>query len=900
MSTKTTKQRIALVAVSALAAGLLTVVSTPAANADTALVITAPAASRASVASAISIIGSQANGTAFNDAMAETVKIVPGTLVQPTSGGFSENAVLTAGGNQATETGTWPALTNLTVAMTPGAAGSYSMSLYADLDADGVVDSTEPRGTVSWVTGGAPTQIIASQSATTVNDGASAKITLTLLDASNRRTLLVSGSNQPDANALEQLVSESAFLVNVTSTATVQAILATAGGNSSTTASTVHTVGAVGDATADADGVVEIDSTGFSTGTTYALGEGGAVDATKGGAAGDQDLAGVYISSIGAYEFNVNLTAASSGAVVVTAQFGTTDASAVYTNTATATALTINRATVTAAADAETLGVSSTQTLTDATSSTVATTASASLTTVKTASLTVDVAQPTVNFTLSKAASSATFGIFVYRNASGADNGSTNNGAAITASTVNVIPTADLTQGFRRVTLADGSATFAVTNLTPAAGEKYSVILVKDARTPATGTPNAYALINVTYAAPATSTANSSVNPPAATVKFGDPITLTVKVRDQFDNPIANRVISYTVAGRNPVTTAVEATTNASGNATITLTDTAATTAAGTSTVTVDLNPKVAVGATTKTAILTYNAVGSVVANVTLADGTAGDATIEYDANPTNGTSQVTYTATVLDANGLGLPGIPVTLNVPTGVTVSALDSNSGTTDASGQFAVRVSSNLAGTYSFTATSGGKTSSATTQKWIQGAVNATGAPATARKLVLTSTSPSAKAEGIIQMIAKVTDLYGNPVANVQVTLTENGVGRFLVQSGSNSTVTAFTDTNGVVTADITSTSAESGTNSVVASFTGSYSNAGTAASITNPQYLDLAGYVGSSVVAGAFAGNEKSTATVDFGGGTASVSNADVLKAIVSLIASINKQIAALQKALLKR
>jgi hypothetical protein len=35
-------------------------------------------------------------------------------------------------------------------------------------------------------------------------------------------------------------------------------------------------------------------------------------------------------------------------------------------------------------------------------------------------------------------------------------------------------------------------------------------------------------------------------------------------------------------------------------------------------------------------------------------------------------------------------------------------------------------------------------------------------------------------------------------------------------------------------------------------------------------------------------------------GSTGVSNADVLKAIVSLIASINKQIAALQKALLKR
>jgi len=899
MSTKTMKQRIAVVAVSALTAGLFSVVSAPVANANTALVVTAPAASRATVASAISILGSQANGTAFNDAMAETVKIVPGTLVQPTSGGFSENAVLTAGGNQATETGTWPALSALTIAMTPGAAGSYSMSLYADLDADGVVDSTEPRGTASWVTGGVPTQIIASQSATTVNDGASAKITLTLLDASNRRTLLVSGANQPDANALEQLVSESAFLVNVTSTATVQAILGTLGGNSSTTVSTVHTVAAVGDATADADGVVEIDSTGFSTGTTYALGEGGAVDATKGTSAGDQDLAGVYIASIGAYEFNVNLTAAQSGAVVVTAQFGTTDASAVYTNTATATALTINRATVTAAADAETLGVSSTQTLTDATSTTTAVTASGSLTTVKTASLTVDVAQPTVNFTLSKAASTATFGIFVYRNAHGADNAGTNNGAAITASTVNVIPTADLTQGFRRVTLADGSATFAVTNLTPAAGEKYSVILVKDARTPATGTPNAYALINVTYAAPATSTSNSSVNPPAATVKFGDPITLTVKVRDQFDNPIVNRVISYTVAGRNPVTTAVQLTTNASGNATITLADTAATTAAGTSTVTVELNPLVAAG-TTETAILTYNAVGSVVANVTLTDNQASDAVIEYDANPTNGTSSVTYTATVLDANGLGLPGIPVTLNVPTGVSVFALDAASGTTDASGQYAVRVSSNLAATYSFTATSGGKTSSAITQKWTQGAVSATGAPASARKLVLSSSTPSTKAEGIIQMTAKVTDLYGNPVANVQVTLTENGVGRFLVQSGSNSSVTAYTDIAGVVTADITSTGAESGTNRVVGSFTGSYSNAGTAAAITSPQYADLAGFVGSTVVAGAFAGNETSAATVEFGGGTATVSNADVLKAIVSLIASINKQIAALQKALLRR
>jgi len=46
-------------------------------------------------------------------------------------------------------------------------------------------------------------------------------------------------------------------------------------------------------------------------------------------------------------------------------------------------------------------------------------------------------------------------------------------------------------------------------------------------------------------------------------------------------------------------------------------------------------------------------------------------------------------------------------------------------------------------------------------------------------------------------------------------------------------------------------------------------------------------------------NKALTVAYTVGAGTA-VSNADVLKAIVSLIASINKQIAALQKALLRR
>jgi hypothetical protein len=72
--------------------------------------------------------------------------------------------------------------------------------------------------------------------------------------------------------------------------------------------------------------------------------------------------------------------------------------------------------------------------------------------------------------------------------------------------------------------------------------------------------------------------------------------------------------------------------------------------------------------------------------------------------------------------------------------------------------------------------------------------------------------------------------------------------------------------------------------------------GTASGLTEGSYVALVNYptlvddVKQSII----------TAPYKVGTGTTGVSNADVLKAIVSLIASINKQIAALQKALLKR
>jgi hypothetical protein len=472
------------------------------------------------------------------------------------------------------------------------------------------------------------------------------------------------------------------------------------------------------------------------------------------------------------------------------------------------------------------------------------------------------------------------------------------NNTSLTGNATKTIPSGELDGRFQRVTLVDGSASFSVTNPTPAAAETYTVFVTNSAVVPSGSSGNVYVSMSVTYAASSTNTTNSTLSPASAVKKFGESTVVTIKVRDQFDVGIAGRVISYTVAGRNPVTTAVQATTNADGNATITLADTAATTASAlTDTVTVDLFPLVAPGTFQETLIVTYNSVGSVVARVTTTVDSASDATIEYDAAPFNGTSVRTFTVSVLDANGLGLPGVPVAVNLPAGALLVPTYSATGDTDAAGQFQVLVYSTRTGTKSVTATSGGVTSAAVTMKHVQGGTAAAIAQK-ARFITLSSDRATVQSEGITQMVATARDLYGNLVAGVEIKLTENGVGRFLVQSGSNSSVTAYTAVDGTVTADLTSTSSESGVNTVSAEFTGLATGA---ASVTSPaDWLSLAGYVGTTAVAGAAAGVEKVTASVTFGGGTATVSNADVLKAIVSLIASINKQIAALQKALLRR
>ena len=838
MSKKTIKQRIALVAVTALGAGILSVVAPSAAWANT-LVITAPAASRATVATTINLVGSVVNGVPINAAAAQLAKIAPGTLVQPSgSTYFVENTVLDA---SVAVVGAWPLESSVAVDITPTTAGTTSFTIYIDLDADGVVDATEPRAATSFVVGGTATQLILSQSAVSVTKGQKVTMTLTALDASNRRTLLNSGASTVVDTAADLIASATAaILVSVNASATAEAITVGDGGPAGNSATTVSNL--IASTATVSSGNLEIDA--VPTGFNYVFGEAGIYVAT----AGAQVASGTYVPSLGAYQFNVN-TAAASGTVTVSAKVGTTGTAGEYTNVLTATSdatITIATALTTPVAGV-TLGISSSQTGTS--SVTTSSVLGATVATTVVSSITANVTQPTVNFKLSLSGGTGSYGVYVMPNVTNATDA--DNDTTPTTNANKVIPDGELDGRFQRVTLVDGSATFAVTNPTPASGETYTVFVTNSAVTPATDSSNVYVSMSVTYASSITNTANSKISPASAVKKFGQSTVATVKVRDQFDVGIAGRVISYTVAGRNPVTTAVQATTNADGNATITLADTAATTASAlTDTVTVDLYPLVAPGSYTETLILTYNSVGSVVASVTTTVDSASDTTIEYDSTPY--TTYRTFTVSVLDANGLGLPGVPVVVSVPAGASVVPTYSATGDTDVSGQFVVPLWSTKTGTKSVTAASGGVTSATAVMKHVQGSTAILIAQK-ARSIVVSSDAATAKSEGIIQIIATAKDLYGNAVAGVEIKLSENGVGRFLVQSGSNSSTSAYTSTDGTVTADLTSTSGESGANTITGEFTGLATGA---AAVTSPaDWLSLAGYVGTTALSGAAAGIE---------------------------------------------
>jgi hypothetical protein len=312
----------------------------------------------------------------------------------------------------------------------------------------------------------------------------------------------------------------------------------------------------------------------------------------------------------------------------------------------------------------------------------------------------------------------------------------------------------------------------------------------------------------------ATKTATTmTVTPSVAKVATKGSLTITGTLTDQFSGAIANATVTISVAGRNATTTSTTAVTDALGQVTYTLTD------AG-SIGTIDT--------------VTFLSTVSGTSTVTWGTGTAGSVALEgpndddtYVGETSTGISAgatgaqataATVTATVKDANGVILAGIPVTFTV-SGTTAAIKSTHKVVYSATdGTAGTSVYAWAPGEYTVTATAGGQT--ATNKVYFKQST-----------LTAARTISAAVAGNLVT--ATVKDRYGNAIKGVYVYATRTGSGTF---GNGLSTTSGTTDADGKL--DI----AVNGSAVVTVALGDS-----TAADKTYGQSSSAAGYVGTTAV-----------------------------------------------------
>jgi len=326
-----------------------------------------------------------------------------------------------------------------------------------------------------------------------------------------------------------------------------------------------------------------------------------------------------------------------------------------------------------------------------------------------------------------------------------------------------------------------------------AAGASYTTIAIPHAACAAgtcytmTDSSGAFTSQAVTAAASSMTGGDIAILSPASSVKMAaaGSLTYNLEVTDQFGLAKANQAVAITISGRNSAKTGATVVTGADGTATYTLTD------SGTSGVTDSITFTATV---TESATITYGDVvaGSVLVTTPNTLSTGAD---EYPLDPEDISAAdgaeagvKTVTALVKDANAVVMSGVLVTWTV-TGDGCALLSSTvSGYTGAAGTDTASVYAWKAGTCTVTATAGGKSDSAP-------AIFAQETPTEARTIAATVSGN--------QITATVTDRFGNTIEGVPVKVTRTaGTGYF----GSASTATANTDAAGTVTFIVTGGSA----------------------------------------------------------------------------------------------
>jgi hypothetical protein len=393
-----------------------------------------------------------------------------------------------------------------------------------------------------------------------------------------------------------------------------------------------------------------------------------------------------------------------------------------------------------------------------------------------------------------------------------------------------------------------------------------------------TGTQTSALVSGVTTALVATSSGIASATPAAVTLQIGAKLTYAVTVTDQFGRALSNSSVRMVITGRNgnqsvvPPTT----TTDADGIASFTLTDgpVAGQTSLSDSIVfTATGFDGTSIAATAVT--ITWSATAIAVGTVTILGGDNGTTTGVASTTPNvkdiaagDGAQAGTqpFIATVKDAAGNLLAGIPVTFTV-SGTSNAVLSTTvSGYTSAAGTVSASVYGWIAGTYTVTATAGDKSGTAGFTVAQQTALEARAISATVSGTIVTS---------------KVVDRFGNVVAGVTVYATKTGPGFF--GAGVTST-SAVTNTAGIAEFVIAGGDAE-----VTVSTLDPNATAGTKA---YGQTCAAATFVGCLTTSLALTAATVGTSTAAETGVGASLSAAGVSSAKVSVVGDSSAQAAA--------
>ena len=344
----------------------------------------------------------------------------------------------------------------------------------------------------------------------------------------------------------------------------------------------------------------------------------------------------------------------------------------------------------------------------------------------------------------------------------------------------------------------DTHVSLTLTATAPVSGQSYKVTWQS--------ATNVSRTLTLTYADPVVNSTNGSVvlTPTSGKALTGGTVATTATVRDQFYSLVNGATVLFSVSGRNATTSAVAKTTGASGTASYSFVDdgvpattlsdsvsaTAQTTGAATS-----------ASATSRTFTWTASLDVSTLRLVNSDSSAAGDAV----------NTAITFTATALSAAGAALDGYPVTFTGDANTYYDAT-SNSVTvyTNSSGVATADFYGKKVGTATVTATSGGKTATATM------AILA----GTARTISVDAATASMAAGASKRVTVTVADEYGNGIEDASVSVTYVGTAGRVASVNGIASATGTADADGKVVIEVASdVAAGTGTGTLTVKFTG---------------------------------------------------------------------------------